>query len=300
MWVLGVHGADALGDSRCTRTCNLYLPDAGYAIRKTPHDHIVLHGDPRGIVIRHGHADALALTVWSRGHEIITDAGNCSYRPDPWLTYFRGPSGHNAVTLDNMSPFVFEWLHQQLFCREYRTGDCSIRPPRVVDAWWSTVGSHKGYERVIPESRIDRRVVACDEYVWVTDWASAAGAHTFASRWQLGNGTAAAAVEWRRDGHPDQPSWVRGQVMPTIDGWHSPAYGARLPSLTAVWEGPFIDRVRLDVLISLAPAVAGSLVHGESNAEPAIVQSSSWRDEMQFDPSTRELVTCRRTMAERQ
>jgi hypothetical protein len=86
--------------------------------------------------------------------------------------------------------------------------------------------------------------------------------------------------------------------MPTIDGWHSPAYGARLPGLTAVWEGPFIDRVRLDVLISLAPAVAGSLVQGESNAEPAIVQSSSWTDEMQFDPSTRELSTCRRTMAE--
>ena len=83
--LLGIHNAHV--------TFNLSLPDAGYAIRKTPHDHIVFHGDPRGMVIRHGHADALALTVWSRGQDAITDAGNCSYRPDSWLTYFRGHLG---------------------------------------------------------------------------------------------------------------------------------------------------------------------------------------------------------------
>jgi len=63
------------------------------------------------------HADGLHLDLWHRGHNILRDAGSCSYFHVAQNTRFSGTSAHNTVTCDGrdqmprLSRFLFcDWL----------------------------------------------------------------------------------------------------------------------------------------------------------------------------------------------
>ena len=49
----------------------------------------------------HGHADALSLTLFSGGRELLIDPGTCIYNAAPaWRRFFRSTAAHNAVVVD--------------------------------------------------------------------------------------------------------------------------------------------------------------------------------------------------------
>src|SRR5439155_316401 len=83
--------------------------DAGYFIQRSgwdAHD-TQLTFDCGGMGLGsggHAHADALSLTVFSGGHELLIDAGTSVYNCAPeWRRFFRSTAAHNTVLVDNKS-----------------------------------------------------------------------------------------------------------------------------------------------------------------------------------------------------
>ena len=83
--------------------------DAGYFIQRSgwdAHD-TQLTFDCGGMGLAsggHAHADALSLTVFSGGRELLIDAGTSVYNCAPeWRRFFRSTAAHNTVLVDNKS-----------------------------------------------------------------------------------------------------------------------------------------------------------------------------------------------------
>lgn len=292
---------------------SLSLPDSGYAIRSTSRQHLVVHADPRGLVLRHGHADALGLTLWAEGGDVIVDPGNSSYVPDEWLAYFRGSRAHNAPVVDDLPVTPYDWVHQQLCSAEYRDAHVRLSTPREVNGWWTVVGAHRGYARMFGNATVARRIVASDDVVWITDWVDVPGRHRCRVGWVWAtlrlqseaesgavlfdtDGGRSVAVQFLADAAPVSARWISGQRTP-VDGWRSPSYGTRKEALTSVCERDFVDSVRLDTCVSLRGDRAIRLTHVDAAVDQARLESVAWAAVLRFDPSTRDLIEADRQPA---
>lgn len=57
----------------------------------------------------HAHCDALSVTVWQDGVELLTDSGTCTFRAaDGWRSYFRGTTAHSTVRVDGAEQSVYD------------------------------------------------------------------------------------------------------------------------------------------------------------------------------------------------
>jgi hypothetical protein len=204
----------------------------------------------------HGHADALSIEVRHDGIDIFADPGTYCYHDEPeWRSFFRSTRAHNTLELEHRDqsrsggPFLWTRVAQtHLLELEYNRDG-------AIDVWSA---EHDGYETLEPPAR-HRRSVRLDRErrrLIVVDRVDTAGNHAVALRFHLGptvNATiddGRATLRWTKRGRdrdsdctatlwlPAALSWSahRGEQDP-IQGWYSPSFGVRIPSVTLVGTG---------------------------------------------------------------
>lgn len=277
LWLLGEAGLDeldALPEAPPEPSADSF-PDAGYFIQRSgwnaDDSHLVFDCGGLGrLGGGHGHADALSISLFAGGAELLVDPGTYRYNGAPeWRDYFRSTAAHNTVVIDGRDQSVpgdtFRWRRQA----ETRL---------LADARFEGVeylaGEHDGYAGE-PAGVIHRRRVlfvrpdywlVFDDFRGPGDGASSnrhEEEHDYELLYHLPPGSSLSPVEYgggRREaalravaGRPEAPSGldlalhasaplevraVEGASPPTgprgrPQGWVSRRYGERRPAPVA-------------------------------------------------------------------
>jgi hypothetical protein len=197
-------------------------------------------------IAAHGHADALALTLFAGGREFLVDCGTYAYHTERrWRDYFRGTAAHNTVRVDGQDQSVsggtFMWVeHARAECLEATSDE-----RRVL-----VRGRHDGYARledpVIHERTVELRRE--ENRMIVTDRLFCSGYHTVELFWHFAedvavalqgdgvravSGELAVVLDVAKAGV--RPALYRGSDNP-IAGWISRRFAVKVAATTAVWR----------------------------------------------------------------
>ena len=234
-------------------------PCAGYLVQRSgwgAHDsHLVFDRGGLGMLSgAHAHADALSVTLFSGGRELLVDPGTFVYNCAPeWRSYFRSTRAHNTVAIDGRDQAgqggTFHWK------TELRSRAASQLSLPGVDYF---EGEHDGYCR-LPDGVVHRRRVLSlppDSWIIVDDFRGA-GEHRFDFHYHFAPDIELAELEHNDFGVlvrakqaefqlrliADRPvtssELLRGVTAP-ITGWASHGYGEKKPcsTLRATLTGP--------------------------------------------------------------
>jgi hypothetical protein len=217
--------------------------NAGYAIQRSRHDHLVFDFGGLGMLTGgHSHADALSITFFSRGRDILIDPGTFAYNAAPeWREYFRSTRAHNTVEVDGRnqadSAGTFRWKSRW----STKLGSVIKR-----DSATYMEAEHDAY-RDLGVTHRRRLFHVHDEYVIVADYFSGSGFHSFDFYFRFGPAVSVADLDLFDTGvvaheedkpllgfHASGPATgelLSGETRP-IAGWVSTGYGAKQPSYT--------------------------------------------------------------------
>jgi hypothetical protein len=200
-------------------------------------------GEPTG---GHGHADALSLTLFSGGREILIDPGTSVYNCSPeWRSFFRSTHAHNTVVVDDTSQSepngTFAWKKR---ANARVVKHFSLPGIEYID------GEHDGYSRLQEQVTHRRRLVYIRPNYWIVlDELQGTGEHDYEFLYHFAPNAELLIFGEERRGEVDcrarikeavlqmfmyasgplQAEAVCGQVAP-IQGWSSHCYGERKPS----------------------------------------------------------------------
>jgi len=258
----GIHIYDSLKGSPLSDLSRGF-PDGGYYIMRTGWD-----TDARYLLFKcgphadHGHADALHIELYCNGKSCLRDSGTYTYNgPWEWRTFFRSTKAHNTVVVDGESQSiphrVFRWL--------------KVAKPRAI-RWITARGfdyadaEHDGYSRY-KEPVIHRRRVffVKPEYWVIVDRLMGRGRHSVELLFHTPIGRKHKIETWHKI--PPNPPLLKGEnlralskifrteefaIIPVIhddldmkvyehseepiQGWFSPCYGVKLPSITIAYS----------------------------------------------------------------
>jgi Heparinase II/III-like protein/Heparinase II/III N-terminus len=292
-WLTGEKGWDSYRrlESRLPAENSLFTPSAGYYIHRSGwgqlDTHLIFDCGGLGMLTGgHSHADALAVTLFDRGREMLVDPGTFVYNAaEPWRRYFRSTAAHNTVGIDGQDQATmggtFRWNSRIIA----RATDVQHMPVGSVQ------GEHEWSNGVIHR----RRIVNVEPGQWLLlDDFRGPGRHTFDFAFHFGPEFApsfehqdANLVCWVE--HDDfmlamagsagfEAEMVRGNVAP-IQGWTSSGYGDKKPgsTLSAKLTGsapaammtllapraekPVVERLRAEE----GDAIAVSFTHGDAH-----------------------------------
>ncbi|MBI2816615.1 MAG: alginate lyase family protein [Acidobacteria bacterium] len=244
-WLMGepaLSAFDALA-SRPATSATAYYPGAGYFIQRsdwTPGaSQLIFDCGSLGIINGgHGHADALAITLHSSGHDLLTDPGTYTYNGGGhWRNFLRGTRAHNTVVVDGRDQSepggTFQWRRKakSRLVRQRSAGDLHYLE-----------GEHDGYANLGVTHR--RRVFYFRPHYWIiADEMLGSGTHDFDAYYHFGceiktelRGCGAIASAGDAGLHLAfqssavlEPELVGPQMAP-IRGWVSNRYGEKHPS----------------------------------------------------------------------
>ncbi len=253
LWLLGAGAWQIFSD--LPRQASLELGrsymDSGYFIQRSgwsgQDTHIVFDCGGLGKPTHaHAHADALSLTLFSQGREILIDPATFVYNAaNEWRNYFRSTRAHNTVVVDNESQSQpgasFSWK------REARVG---VRDAfRLADIEYVDA-EHDGYAALKNPITHRRRLIYVRPHYWIVlDELRGMGTHDFEFLYHFAADAELMIVgdESRGDvdcrarigeaglqlfmygSEPIQAEAICGQMKP-IQGWASGGYGERHPS----------------------------------------------------------------------
>jgi len=224
--------------------CGYFIQRSGWGGQDT---HIVFDCGGLGKPTHaHAHADALSLTLFSQGRDILIDPATCVYNAaNEWRNYFRSTRAHNTVVVDNDSQSQpgasFSWKREaSVRLREtFRLADIEY-----VD------GEHDGYTALKNPITHRRRLVYVRPHYWIVlDELRGVGTHDFEFLYHFAADTELMIVGDEPKGDVDcrarvgeaglqlfmygsdaiQAEAICGQTRP-IQGWASGRYGERHPS----------------------------------------------------------------------
>jgi hypothetical protein len=237
LWMLGQDAWDIhrqLAGREPSET-QAYYPFAGYFVWRSGWGPLASHlvfdcGDLGMLTGAHAHADALSLTLFTGGRELLLDPGTFVYNCAPeWRDYFRSTRAHNTVTIDDADQAeqggTFHWK-TRIQTRAAR--DFSLPGIEYVE------GEHDGYRRMLLGVIHRRRLLFIPPESWiVVDDFRGSGEHTFDFCYHFP--TDAAAAE-------PQLHLIASQPVKTVRtaGWVSRGYGEKNPcaTLRATFTGP--------------------------------------------------------------
>jgi hypothetical protein len=261
LWMLGKAGYEIyrqLGTGEPAKT-RCYYPCAGYSVQRSgwgPLDsHLVFDCGGLGILTgAHAHADALSVTLFGRGKELLVDPGTYVYNCAPdWRSYFRSTRAHNTVTIDDREQAdqggTFRW---NTAYQTQVTTEPALSGAGYIEA------EHDGYRR-LPRGVIHRRRllhVAPESWIVVDDFRGS-GEHTFDFHYHFSPDVEVSTLEQDEAGVlvranqagfllrliASQPftsaELIRGETA-RIGGWASRGYGEKQPcsTLRATLAGP--------------------------------------------------------------
>ncbi len=176
----------------------------------------------------HSDLDAMGITMYSNGAEVLSTSGLYTYTEEPGLEYFHGTRSHNTVVVDG---------------KNQEAGSA------VAGSYGSSEGSTwaSGVSGLYPGVTHHRTVVILRQgLVLVRDQLSSSTSHEYSQTWHLastatpGAGASAASVTALTGGKPQlqitQASPV-GMTLQSFDGatspmqgWYSSSYGFKQPS----------------------------------------------------------------------
>ena len=253
LWMSGIHGWEVYGQLRAKKPAETqaYYPCAGYLVQRSgwgPLDsHLVLDCGGLGILTgAHAHADALSVTLFGRGKELLVDPGTYVYNCAPeWRSHFRSTRAHNTVTIDDQDQAeqggTFRW---KTGLRTRAATEFALSGVEYVE------GEHDGYQR-LPRGVIHRRRllhVLPESWIVVDDFRGS-GEHTFDFRYHfapnvevppLERDEAGVVVRVNQAGFQmrliaAQPfaavELIRGETA-RLGGWASSRYGEKQPCCT--------------------------------------------------------------------
>ena len=90
----------------------VYAKDGGLVVLRSGRRRLTMDVGPLGYlsIAAHGHADALAVTLSSEGHDLIVDPGTASYYGNPaWRSAHRSTRAHPTVCVDGLDQSVDRW-----------------------------------------------------------------------------------------------------------------------------------------------------------------------------------------------
>ena len=165
---------------------HLFARDGGLVMLRSGRRRLTMDVGPLGYlsIAAHGHADALAVTMASDGHDLIGDPGAGSYYGNPARRQVhRGTRAHATVMVDGADQSViggpFLWTHHARV--RVRAVDLEAG---IVDA------EHDGYTRLDQPVRHRRWLVAPpgEADVLVVDLLTGPGEHDATVSWPLAPG----------------------------------------------------------------------------------------------------------------
>jgi Heparinase II/III-like protein/Heparinase II/III N-terminus len=191
MWMLGQSAWDTWRqlERQKPSATSVHYPHAGYVVRRSCWEpgasHLIFDCGGLGILTGgHAHADALAITLFSGGREVLADPGTFVYNCAPeWRSYFRSTRAHNTVTVDGRDQAeqggTFRWK-TRICCRathEFTSGGLEY-----------VEGEHDGYRR-LPQGVIHRRrLLTLSPGHWlVADDFRGTGEHAFEFHYHFSN-----------------------------------------------------------------------------------------------------------------
>jgi hypothetical protein len=188
IWLLGVEGVRRWDEVEATPPSmdSAALGAAGFYMLATssPPAQLVVDAGPQGTQSGgHGHADALSVTLHSRGRSLLIDPGTFEYIGD-WdeRELFRGTAMHNTLRVDGANqaetttPFAWKRLTQS-----------------KVEQWIQAknfdllVATHDGYQRLAQPVTHRRWIVSWKNGIYlVRDVVVGQGKHQLEISWHLG------------------------------------------------------------------------------------------------------------------
>ena len=170
---------------RTPRDNQLYCSHAGYLSQRTgwsPSDsHLTFDFGGLGMLTGgHSHADALSVTLFGRGKELLVDPGTFVYNGAPeWRRHFRSTPAHNTVTVDGRDQAAMSGTFRWSTGLECRGSRLTGLPVDYAE------GEHRGYASL---GVTHRRAVAHvpGEYWILLDELRGAGTHSFGFNYHFG------------------------------------------------------------------------------------------------------------------
>ncbi len=227
-------------DTYIPERTSVFFPNAGYAIHRTDWSagasHLVFDCGGLGILTGgHAHADALSVSYFSEGQELLVDPATFVYNCSPeWRAYFRSTAAHNTVTVDGQSQVAqagtFAWASR-----------LNVRTLTSPSIRWQEA-EHEGYAALGVTHR--RSIFNAGDYWVLLDRFTGSGSHRFDFHYHLNPAIAprlvgsediveleAEACNFNLAIHATVPLNAGlhiGETEP-ISGWASNAYGERHP-----------------------------------------------------------------------
>lgn len=269
-WLLGKKGADVFADlpDKPLGPVRRAFTDGGYFILGADFDtsreiRIVADAGPLGYqsIAAHGHADALAFTLSTGGHEFLVDPGTYAYHTERWWRdYFRGTAAHNTVRIDGENQSViggsFMWTqHAQVHSVAWHADTAFDR----------LSATHGGYARLTDPCQHTRDLVfdKTARMLRVTDLIRCGERHRAEIFWHFAEDVKVVVdsegmVLAEKEGHrlrltpqypvPVKASVYRGEVsLPA--GWISRRFGIKEPTTTVVWRTEIMGTTRLNCVL---------------------------------------------------
>jgi len=279
IWLLGPQGVQSWDElnAKPAHMNSASLPASGYYLMPSdkPATQLVVDCGPLGIQSGgHGHADALSMTLHSRGHELLIDSGTYEYVGED-RNLFRGTGMHNTLKVDGVDQSepktAFSW-HQLTRA--------------TADEWIQgkhfdlLVGSHDGYQRLAEPVTHWRWVFSLRNGLYlVRDRVEGRGTHHLEVSWHMReemqlnehgvfrwNGAPVGLAILASKGH----GWAE-EVRKR--SW-SPVYGQKAPSTVLTYFATLpVPRAFCVMLVTLEEALArpGTFVRiGDSQSDSAV------------------------------
>jgi hypothetical protein len=232
-----------------------------YLIQRSEGDHLVFDCGGLGMLTGgHSHADALSISLWSRGRDLLVDPGTFVYNCAPrWREYFRSTAAHNTVVIDGHDQAkiagTFRWSTRWNSRLTLRGGN---------DLTDYIEAEHDAYECALQVVHRRRSLHVRGDYWVVVDDFRGSGAHEFDFAFHLGPKVEIGRYESHGTGmlvSEDEGLMLSMQASAAVStdvltatpepvgGWASDGYGEKHPCRTI--------RTRLN---SGVPAAAISIV----------------------------------------
>ncbi len=220
----------------------------------------------------HGHADALSLTLFSGGREILIDPATSVYNGEPeWRNFFRSTRAHNTVVVDGESQSQpgssFSWK------RKART---RVRKHIRLAEFEYVDGEHDGYLALPKPIAHRRRLIHVRPDYWIVlDDLVGRGEHQFDFLYHFASDAELFILGDEKIGDVDcrariqesglhlimygstsiRAEAVCGQLNP-IQGWASHRYGERHPS--PVLRASMRGRAPVSMMTFMLPGTAST------------------------------------------
>lgn len=213
-----------------------HFASGGFVIMRSPEMHMIVDVGDLGMKGRggHGHNDTLSFDLWARGAPLIVDPGTYVYTSDAsFRQLFRSTRMHNTAVVDGREIAEFQGLWQ--------VAEDGTRP-RVLrwetsDAHDVLEAEHSGYVRILPPVVHRRRFsLTKDPFsLEILDWFLADGKIPVELFFHLHPGVALGSLEatgCTLHAGGVALNAVFSHPVHRREGWYSPSYGLRTPSVT--------------------------------------------------------------------